>query len=493
VDVLKDLELLINSRSPIIAVETYEEERVEEALRAITTKLALPFFVWTVTEGLRRHGSETPLYDTQRPAMALGNLISMRAEGVYLFKGLDRHWGEAEVVRKLQDLARAFAKARRALILSAPQVVPPPELEKLVAVMKLELPTAEELRRLADRVIEDLSRQHRIRIELGAEERERLVDTLRGFTLFEAERVLTRVILDDLALTLKDLDRIIEAKKALFDREGIIEYFPHEEGLAQIGGLGSLKTWLQKRRKAFSREAKQFGVPAPKGILLLGVQGCGKSLAAKAVAKEWGVPLLRMEPGRLYDKYVGESEKRLERALQLAERLAPCVLMVDEIEKGFAYVADAEGDAGLSRRIFGRLLGWLQDRAAPVFVVATCNQIAQLPPELLRKGRFDEIFFLDLPSREERKEIFAVHLAKRKRDPSGFDLDALADASEGFSGAEIEAGVVSALYTAFSQGSELETGLVVRELKGTKPLSVTRAEDVEALRDWARDRTVMAS
>jgi SpoVK/Ycf46/Vps4 family AAA+-type ATPase len=490
---LKDLELLILSRYPIIAVETQEEERVEGALRTVAVKLQIPLFIWTVTDGLRRQDSGAPIYDTQRPITALANLASIKSDGVYLFKDLHRHLGEADVVRKLQDLAHLFARARRAIVLSGPRIELPAELEKLAAFFRLQLPTKEELKRLATGVMDDLTRQHRIRVELAAADFDRLVDAMRGMTVFEAERALTRVVLDDLSLTLRDLDSMLELKKSLLARDGILEYFPPDVGLAQVGGLRNLKGWLEKRRKAFTAAASEFGVSPPKGVLLLGVQGAGKTLAAKAIAKEWGLPLLRMEPVRLYDKYVGESEKNIERALQIAERMAPCVLMVDEIEKGFAAVASSEADGGLSRRIFGRLLGWLQERTAPVFVVATCNQIDSLPPELMRKGRFDEIFFLDLPTAEDRREIFAIHLARRKRDPARFDLGALADCSEGFSGAEIEQAVVSALYTAFSGGRELETQTIVEELRGTRPLSVTRAEEVAALRAWARDRTVSAN
>lgn len=492
-EVLRDLELLVLSRYPIIAVETYEEERLEEILKRIAAKLGIPLFVWTITRGLERVGAGNAIYDSQHPLKALGNLAAIPGEGIYLFKDLHRYLGEAEVVRKLQDLARPFAKDRRALVLAAPKITLPPELEKLAAFFRLDLPTENELRLLAKNVVKNLSQHHRIKVGLSSDEFDRLVEGMKGLTLFEAERALTKAVIEDLALTVKDLDVILETKRALLEKDGVLEYFPAEEGMGEIGGLDSLKRWLAKRKKAFTPEAKRFGIPAPKGIILLGVQGCGKSMAAKAVAKEWGLPLLKMEPGRLYDKYVGESDKNLEKALKIAERMAPCVLMIDEIEKGFAYIGSSEADAGLSKRIFGRLLGWLQERKAPVFVVATCNQIAALPPELIRKGRFDEIFFIDLPTHEERKEIFRAHLRKRKRDPAAFDLDALARASEGFSGAEIEQAVVSALYTAFSRGADLDTPLFLDELKATTPLSVTRQEDVAALRAWARGRTVMAS
>jgi len=490
---LKDLELLINSRYPIIAAETSEEERIEAALKQTTTKLGIPLFVWTVTEGLRRLDTGNSIYDTKDPVKALNNVAVIQNDGIYLFKDLHRYLDHPELVRKLQDLAQLFAQHRRAIVVSGVSIRLPPELENLAALFKLDLPTVDELKLLATNVIRDLSRQHQIKVDLSPEEFDRLVEEMKGFTLFEAERALTRAILDGLALTGKDLDRIVEIKKELLEKEGILEYFPAEESMAQIGGLQNLKKWLDERKNAFTPQAQRFGIVPAKGILLLGVQGCGKSLAAKAVAREWGLPLLKLEPGRLYDKYIGESEKNLDRALQMAERMAPCVLMVDEIEKGLAYSGSSEADAGLSQRIYGRLLGWLQDRTAPVFVVATANQISQLPPELMRKGRFDEIFFIDLPNRDDRKEILSVHLRKRKRDPSAFDLDGLADASAGFSGAEIEQAIVSALYTAFSHSTDLTTQLLLEELRATKPLSVTRKEEITALREWAQGRTVMAS
>ena len=491
-EVLNDLELLILSRYPFIAVESYEEERVEALLQRIAAKLLIPLFVWSVTQGLERSGAGSPIYDTKEPLKALANVAAIQDEGIYLFKDLHRSWGEAAVVRKLQELARSFARGRRALIFVAPHVTLPPELEKLTAIYRLDLPADQDLRHLVQKVIKDLSRQHKVRVELSAEEFDRLVEGMKGLTLFEAERALFKAVLRDHALTREDLSVILETKKVLLEKEGVLEYLPAEEGMGAIGGLENLKGWLAKRKKAYTAEAKRFGLSPPKGIMLLGVQGCGKTMAAKAVAEEWGLPLLKMEPGRLYEKFVGESEKNLEKALRMAERMAPCVLMIDEIEKGLAYTGSADADAGLSKRIFGRLLGWLQERKAPVFVVATCNEITALPPELMRKGRFDELFFIDLPGPKERQDIFALHLKKRKRDPGAFDLDALAEASAGFSGAEIEQAVVSALYNAFSLGTELDTAHLLEELKATTALSVTRREEVGALRAWARGRTVPA-
>ncbi len=377
--------------------------------------------------------------------------------------------------------------------MTAPRMDLPPELAGLASLVRLELPTQSELRKLTEEVFVNLARQHKLGPPPSAEILDKVAAALRGLTLFEAERAVTRAVLDDLTLDPRDLEVIAEMKQELLSKERVLDCVPVPESLGDVGGLAGLKAWLDKRKRAFTPEAKEFGVPAPRGILLLGVQGCGKSLAAKAVAKDWGLPLLRLEPGRLFDKFIGESEKNLDRALATAERMAPCVLMIDEIEKGFASVVSSESDGGLSRRILGRLLGWLQDRSAPVFLVATCNQIDALPPELIRKGRFDEIFFIDLPTADERRQIFSIHLAHRHRDPAGFDLAALAAASEGFSGAEIEQAVVSALYTAFARGVEISTDLIVDELKATKPLSVTRAEDIEELREWARGRAVSAA
>jgi ATPase family associated with various cellular activities (AAA) len=492
-DALRTLEILITSRTPLIAIETLEEERVEQALERVARRLTIPLFVWTMTRGLRRAGALDALYDTKEPLKALRNLADLPNEGIYLMKDLYRSLGDAAVVRTLQDLARPFSRDGRAIVLSAPRVELPSELAVLASLVKLELPTEADLRALALEVYGNLARQHRLGPPPAPDILDQIAAALRGLTLFEAERALTRAVLDDLTLGPRDIEVIGGIKKEILSRDRVLDCVPVKEGLDDVGGLHGLKAWLEKRRNAFTPEAKQFGVEAPRGILLLGVQGCGKSLAAKAVAKAWGRPLLRLEPGRLFDKFVGESEKNLDLALATAERMAPCVLMIDEIEKGFASVVSSESDGGLSRRILGRLLGWMQEREAPVFLVATCNQITALPPELMRKGRFDEIFFIDLPAADERRQIFTIHLARRHRDPAGFDLPALAAAAEAFSGAEIEQAVVAALYTAFARGALLSTKHILEEIKTTKPLSVTRAEEVHDLREWALGRAVPAS
>ncbi|MBI1735417.1 MAG: AAA family ATPase, partial [Candidatus Rokubacteria bacterium] len=436
---LVDLELLVRSRYPIIAVETWEEDRLQSTLRQIGSRLKLHVYDWTVGNPVRRLGAlgDDP-QGTQTPLEALRSVASL-GDGIFHFKDLYRFFGEPPVVRRLLELAPSMEHDRRSVVLSAPQMTLPAELEKRSAFFRFALPSADELKTLAKGVVDSLRRDHKqVKVEITDVEFDQLVDRLRGMTLFEAEKVVTSAVLRDFALTKDDLAFVVEMKKELLAKDGVLEFMAPEGALDGVGGFQALKTWLGKRRRAFTPEAKEFGIVWPKGILLLGCQGCGKTLVAKSIAQDWGLPLLKMEPGKLYDKFIGESEKNFEKAIAVAEGMAPCVLMIDEIEKGFASVSSSESDGGLSRRIFGRLLGWLQDRKAPVFVVATSNDIEQLPPEMVRKGRFDEIFFIDLPTGDERQQIFSIHLKKRKRDPARFDLAALAAASDGFSGAEIE-------------------------------------------------------
>jgi ATPase family protein associated with various cellular activities (AAA) len=491
---MHDLELLINSRYPFIEVATEEEDRLADMLRRLAARLGIPFYTWTAVEGLTRapfKGAATA--HDREPLQALVQVAATREDGIYLFKDLHKYLEDPATVRRLRDLAPVLGRGRRTLILAGAHLDLPPEIRALSAVFKLELPTVDELKTLVQDTVRGLMARGKTQIQLEGSDLDLFAESLRGLTLFEAERALYRAAVDDLALTPSDREGLIDFKKQVIERDGHLEFWPRLDDLAAVGGLEKLKAWLARRRNAFGDAAHRFGLDPPKGLLLLGVQGCGKSLCAKAIAKEWQLPLLKMEPGRLYDKFIGESEKRLERALDVACRLAPVVLWVDEIEKGFAMDSQSETDAGLSRRIFGRLLAWLQDRPAPVFVIATCNDVTSLPPELMRKGRFDEIFFVDLPGPEERGQIFSIHLKKRHRDPAAFDLDLLARVSEGFSGAEIEQALVSALYAAFASSGDLTTELVLRELQTTRPLSVVRAEEVGSLRFWAASRTVPAS
>jgi SpoVK/Ycf46/Vps4 family AAA+-type ATPase len=495
---VRDLELLVQSGHGVIAVDTSEEERLETVLDRVATDLRVPFHVWTVTEGLRRVGDGSPFArpptvteDSQTAVKGLAAVAATPGAGIFLMKDLGRYLDQVQVVRTLRDLAPGLGREHRVVVLLAAAADLPPALQGVAGTFVLDVPGRDELAAIARRVIATLKQQS-VRVGLAPADLERVVDRLHGFTALEAERALRRAAVADRALTIEDLDLFVQIRRELLRHEGVLEYVAPEENLGEVGGFATLKAWLAKRRRAFEPAAREFGIAPPKGILLLGVMGCGKTLVARAVARDWALPLLKMEAGRLYDKFIGESEKNLEKALRAAEGLAPCVLLIDEIEKAFASTS-SDADAGLARRIFGRLLGWLQDRKAPVFVVATSNDIGQLPPELTRKGRFDELFFIDLPTREERKEILAVHLAKRRRTPGLFALDHLAMAAHGFSGAELEQVVVASLYTAYARGVEVTSTILAEELRATRPLSVTRAEEVAALRDWARERCVWAS
>lgn len=500
-DNLRELRLLLRGHYPIVYVTTYEETRLERILEGVTSELGRTFFHWTATDGLRLWGKQEAVAGTKDPTHALEFAANAPAAPVFLFKDLHVSLENALIVRKLRDVAKKSSARQRALIVSAPELVLPKELHTLVAHYQLQLPTNDELKALIDETCARLSRPAGVfqagrptgvLRDLTPQQFEQFVRSLSGMTLEEAERAIADAVIHDLRLDPADIELVLKRKQEVLKRDHVLELSFHSDGFQEVGGLERLKAWLAKRTKGFTEEAKAFGLPAPRGIILLGVQGCGKSLCAKAVAKEWGLPLLRFDPSRLYDKFIGESERNLQRIFETVKYLSPVVLWIDEIEKGFAFSTSSEADAGLSRRIFGTFITWLQEKTEPVFVVATCNDVSALPPELLRKGRFDELFFVDLPSQAVRKQIVSIHLRKRKKDPAQFDLDALARATERFSGAEIEQVIVNALYAAFSGSGVLTTELLMEEIARTVPLAVTMEEQVEGLRAWAHGRTVPA-
>jgi ATP-dependent 26S proteasome regulatory subunit len=492
-DKFNDIEILIDSRYPVICIETSEEERAEQTLDRLCMRMNLPFFNWAATSGLSRSGEPQPAYNTGTAMEALNFIASSSIDAVYLMKDLHRFLDDPLLVRKLRDICRCFRQKRKSLVLTAPSFSIPPELSNEVVFFDLALPSVEELTELVRKVVREVSSYRKICVDMDQQTGWMLVQNLKGLTLNEAERLLTRAILHDDRLTCEDLPLILEAKKERIAQSGLLEFIPAGEKFEGIGGLQNLKRWLTVRKGAFSKEAKKFGIDPPRGILLLGVQGCGKSFTAKAIAREWLLPLLRLDTGALYSKYVGETEANMRDTIRLAESLAPIVLWIDEIEKAFTPSGNTGADGGVSSRLLGTFLSWLQEKKAPVFVTATANDITGLPPELLRKGRFDEVFFLDLPASEERSEIFRLHLESRKRDPAGFDLRALAEAADGCSGAEIEQAIVSALYSAFSARKELSTEGLLQELRTTRPLSLVMKEDIDGLRQWAHGRTVPAS
>jgi len=492
-DARKELALLVNSHYPIIYLETWEEGRATEILAQVAQDMLLPFYVWTITAGMSRAGG-APIYNTGQPIQVLAEINGMEADGLFLLKDFHKHLEDPVIVRKLRDLAQRFRRARRSMVISAPVVNIPIELEKDVTRFALGLPDDAELSQLVLTSVRELEEKYRIRNQLPQEQMPEVVRSLSGLTREEARRVLAQSVLEDGRFDSGTVSRIRIAKGKLIKAQGVLEFLNWDSGLDSIGGLERLKAWLAKRRGALTPEAVRYGLEPPRGILVMGVQGCGKSLCAKAVAREWNMQLLKFDCSDLFDKFVGESEKNLRKSLRVAEAVAPAVLWIDEIEKMFPRSSlTAEADGGVSMRIFGSFLTWLQEKKAPVFVVATSNDIASLPPELLRKGRFDEIFFIDLPRPEERKTILSIHLACRKQDVAKFDLARLAAATEGFSGAEIEQAIKSALYSAFSLKTELSTELILKEVESTRPLSQTMKEKVDGLRQWARERAVPAN
>jgi hypothetical protein len=491
-DVLKDLELLVRSRYGLIVLETDEDDRAAALLRHLADRLGIPFFAWSRTQGLRRDGAEGAVYATTDPRLALAHLERAAFPAIYHFRGLDAALGDADTSAHLAAAAAAFEKGSSAIVITGAAVSLPEAARARAAFVKLAGPSLDEYRSLITRTLAELSTRGPVKMELSPDETTSLVHALNGLTLLEAGKVITRAIIEDGKLSADDVRVVAGAKRAIVERDGVLEYFPAEDALADIAGLRRLKEWLARRKAAIVRPgaAAAFGLEFPRGILLVGVPGSGKSLCAKAVAGEWGLPLLKLDPSSLYNKYIGESEKNFQLAMSTADRLAPVILWIDEIEKAFASGGDADG--GVSQRILGTFLNWLQERKSDVFIVATCNDVTRLPPELLRKGRFDEIFFVDLPGVEARADIFRTHLRRRGQNPARFDIVALVNATRGFSGAEIEQVIVAALYTVFAAGAPLTTQAILHEAARTRPLSVTAAERIQALRAWAQGRTVPA-
>ena len=555
-DVLDRLKVLINSSTPIVVMETVEEMRAIGMVRAACSELDMAVFEWSIADGLVRSGSGAPvapatvqarvekmtawssrdgvthsdtkvfsspsgnseadrlvrsvlssmgsnqapaahnaIYNTADPVQVLANLEAMTLEAVFVLKDFHRHLDNPVVVRRLRDVGQKFSSNRRTLILTSPSIEMPPELASLVEYLDLPLPDVARLRQIIEETFKRLSTTHTLAIKLEATGVDAMAANLRGLTEEEAERAVSQALVARYALTPESITDVLEAKKELLRHSGMLDFVDASDTMASVGGLENLKRWLAQRRGAWEDDARAFGLEPPRGMIILGVQGCGKSLCARAVAGEWKLPLVKFDTAAVYDKYIGETEKRIQKVFRVAEGLAPCVLWIDELEKVFAGSGadSASADAGVSSRLLASFLSWMQDRKTPVFVAATCNNVTVLPPELIRKGRFDELFFVDLPNQAERKQIFSIQLKKRKRNPQDFDLDRAATAAKGYSGAEIDAAVQTAMYAAYSEKKDVSTQGLLDALKATVPLSTTRAEEIEELRNWARDRAVPAS
>ncbi len=486
--VLHELKTLVQSMHPVVVIETIEEERVDDLLRAAAAHLRIPLFTWTVTRGLQRIDAAGMIHGTADPRTLLRHLTTLTVQGLFHLKDLGAHLGDAGVVRAFREAAQSCRATGSTIVLSGGTIALPTEIAHKAVPLHLELPGREELRHMLRHVLHSLTQQHTIEVALGPEGVNQVLDALCGLTVNQARQAVAWAVLQDNRLSADDIPRLIKRKGDTIQDGGLLEFYPPDENAFELGGFDRLKAWLARAQVGFTPEAQAMGLAAPRGVLIVGVQGCGKSLAAKVIARTWHQPLLKLDAGRLYDKYVGESEKNLRKALDVAQAIAPSVLWIDEIEKGFA--SSGDGDGGVSRRMLGSFLTWLQERTSPVFVAATANDLSLVPPELLRKGRFDEIFFVDLPDTAERDAIVRIHLRLRRQNHDAFDVAAIADATEGFSGAEIEQAVVSSLYRALHERRVPSTDLVLDEIRATTPLSVTRREDIQRLREIGQTRFV---
>lgn len=493
----EDLDVYIRARYPLIYMVSWEETRIIEKMRDMAQDRNKNLFLWSVTRGIFKIDDDPLKVDnaTRDPINALGYIEKYPDPAIFLFLDFHPFLNDQTVIRKLRDLVANLKNTYETLIILDPVLTIPIELEKEFVIIDYDLPAYEEIKELLEGVIEVITlNQSEVIIDLTEEDKERLVKAALGLTRAEAENAFARVIVLDKKLSVEDIDRVLDEKKQAIRKSKFLEYFEAKEDFKNIGGLDLLKSWLSKRTLAFTQKAIEYGLPQPKGILLIGVQGCGKSLTAKSVANLWKLPLLRMDIGSVFSGIVGSSEENVRKAIKAAESLAPIVLWIDEIEKGLSGVQSSTySDAGTSARVFSTFLTWLQEKTASVFVVATANNIQLLPPELLRKGRFDEIFFVDLPNESERKQIFEIHIRKKKREPKNFDIEFLAKEAKGYSGAEIEQVVVSAMYDAFLESREFSTQDLVKNIHQSIPLSVTMKENIEDLRTWAKNRARIAS
>jgi ATP-dependent 26S proteasome regulatory subunit len=488
---MQEIETLIRAKYPILYIVSWEEQRVEEAVQAVCENLKRTLYGWTVTGGVkppieRSTVSSTKTGGLPREIEVLAQIHEATDNAVFLLKDFHPYLSDYRVVRLLRDLAAKMRGRAQTLIIVSPSLTLPQDLEKDITVVEFPLPTEQEISEMLDCVIETVKDHKNLDTQLSPTMRERVVKSAQGLTNDEIESVFARSLVEKRRF---DLDAILEEKKQIIRKSGLLEYYAPDSGIADVGGLDSLKEWLDRRTKTFTDEAREFGIPSPKGILLLGVQGCGKSLVAKAIANHWNLPLLKLDVGRIFGSLVGQSEENIRKAISTAESVSPCVLWADELEKGFAGVGAAGvSDSGTTARVFATFLTWMSEKTKPVFLVATANDITALPPEMLRKGRFDEIFFVDLPNEQEREQVFTIHLTKRNRLVKNFNVRALAKATEGFSGAEIEQVVVGALYTAFDEGRDLQQKDMLGEAKTSVPLSVMMLEDIRELRSWAELR-----
>src|SRR5262245_15964701 len=477
----RDLDVYLRARITLIVLVTAEEERALNLIKNVCTKSNRPCVTWDAADHFQpliNYGTALP--NLKDPLPALDHVDKADDDVLFVFKDFHESWTNAAVKRKLRNLAQRLRQTRKSVIVTTPTRKIPEELKDEVVVLDMPPPAAAEL----ESVLGRLAKAPGVKVNLTKLGREKLVQAALGLTAAQAQRVFAKAIVGNGTLDDRDIGLVTEEKKQIIRESKALEYYPVTQTIDDVGGLDVLKDWLRLRERAFTEEARKYGLPPPKGIALIGIPGTGKSLTAKMIGGLWRLPLLRLDVGALYGSLMGESEERTRRALQLAETVAPCLVWIDELEKSLAH---GGGDSGTSERVFGTILTWMQEKSAPVFVVATANDIARLPPEVLRKGRFDEIFFLDLPTAEERRAIFNVHLSKRNRLPRDYDVPSLAAAADGYVGAEIEQAVIDAMYVGFNENREFTTADIAVALKRQVPLAISQREIIDGLRDWLHE------
>lgn len=504
---MQDFSNLVNAGFPYIYIPSYEEERITNTIKTTLSNKELikndrKLYVWTQTDGLVN--DETKVRDTSNPINAVESVAKSNEDAIYIFKDFHIYFGgdrnarpDYAVIRKLRDIIPNLKSSRKTIVFISSKLVIPCDMEKEISILDFSLPTETEIKSLLNELISGLNPEN---VKLTEDEKTLLSRSALGLTMQEAENAFCRAIVNLKGLSIDALSIIHEEKNQVVKKTGVLEFVKSDLDINDIGGLENLKKWLIRRNNSWSEKAKQYNLPAPKGVLITGIPGCGKSLTAKAMSAIWGLPLLKLDMGKIFGGIVGSSEENMRKAIATAEAIAPSILWVDEIEKGFSGLKSG-GDSGTSARVFGTFLTWMQEKTAPVFVIATANDISSLPPELLRKGRFDEIFFVDLPTAKEREKIFSVHLNKRMKNSNiNHEIEVtesvcseLANASVGYVGAEIEQIVIAAMYEAFYADRGLRKEDVLKAIKETVPLSSTQREQILALREWAKERAVLAT
>lgn len=491
---IESFEKLIHAGYPCVSIITHEENDAIEIVRQASMGLKYGLQIWSAGYGVRDGllpdtGAEK---DTSTGAGGLAHFATVTEKTIFIALDVMEHVKSGIGLRVLRDTIKAMELNENMLVLIDGKDDYPPVIKSYAKEFEISLPDAEELDKLVKYTLRSIHRKDPIEIGITRRGMDAIVRNLRGLSRRQAKQLIRDAVAEDRRFDDDDVNLVMAGKRRMVQGDGLLQFIQTPLDLEEIGGMENLKAWLNKRTKAFSKDAVEFGLEAPKGVLMLGVQGSGKSLCAKAVATAWQQPLLRLDVGSLYNSYIGESERNLRKALRQTESMSPVILWIDEIEKAFASAASQSSDGGLSKRMFGTLLTWMQDHKEPVFVIATANDIEALPPELLRKGRFDEIFFIGLPKKTARRKIFEIHINKRKRDPAKFDLDKLAQDSKGFSGAEIEQAVISALHDAYSDKVDMTTEMILEVLKTSPPISVTMREKIAELYAWAEGRCVPA-